>query len=57
MILKVSEEVREGKRPVHAGLIASKREELYNWVEERAQLITGMHPSQSSHESSDPSTT
>jgi hypothetical protein len=54
MILKVSEEVREGKRPVHADLIASKREELYDWVEERAQLITGMHPSQSSHESSDP---
>ena len=57
MILKVSEEVREGKRPVHADLIASKREELYDWIEERAQLITGMHPSQSSHESSAPSTT
>jgi hypothetical protein len=57
MILKVSEEVREGKRPAHADLIASKREELYDWIEERAQLITGMHPSQRSHESSTPSTT
>jgi hypothetical protein len=42
----VSEDVREGKRPIHADLIASKREELYDWVEERSMLITGIHPSQ-----------
>jgi hypothetical protein len=43
-ILRISEEVREGKRPAHAERIASKREELYDWVEERSQLITGLTP-------------
>jgi len=42
-ILNVSEEVRDGKRKVHADLIAEKREELYDWIEERAQLITGIN--------------
>jgi hypothetical protein len=42
MLLQVSEDVREGKRPVHADLIARKRQELYDWVEERAVLISGM---------------
>ncbi|KAL7559434.1 hypothetical protein ACA910_009994 [Epithemia clementina (nom. ined.)] len=41
MILKVSEEVREGKRPAHAERMASKREEIYDWLHERAKLITG----------------
>ena len=40
MILNIAEQVRDGKRPVHADLIASKREELYDWVEERARLLT-----------------
>ena len=43
MILNISEQVREGKRPAHADLIASKREELYDWVEERARLLTQDH--------------
>ena len=40
MILKVSEEVREGKRPAHAEIIASKPD-FYDWVAERSKLITG----------------
>jgi hypothetical protein len=40
MILRVSEEVREGKRPTHAEVIASKRD-FYSWVEERSRLLTG----------------
>lgn len=42
MILRIAEEVRDGKRPAHADLIKEKREELYDWVEERATLITGI---------------
>ena len=41
MILKVSEEVREGKRPAHAEIIARKREEVYDWIDERSKYITG----------------
>lgn len=42
MILNVAEEVRDGKRPKHAELMASKREELYNLVENRIQaMFTG----------------
>lgn len=46
MILRVSEEVRDGKRPDHTALIASKRDELYDWLDERAALVAGTHPSQ-----------
>lgn len=41
MIFNVSEEVRDGKRPAHSERIASKREEIYDWIEERSKLITG----------------
>jgi hypothetical protein len=40
MILKVSEEVRGGKRPVHADVIENKPD-FYTWVKERSRLITG----------------
>ncbi|GAX28450.1 hypothetical protein FisN_4Hh359 [Fistulifera solaris] len=42
MLLGIAEDVREGKRKEHADLIMSKREELYDWVEERAEAITGV---------------
>ena len=44
MVLRISEEVREGKRPEHAELIASKGDEIYDWMEERAALISGWNP-------------
>lgn len=40
MILRVSQEVRAGNRPVHAEVIASKQD-FFSWVEERSRLITG----------------
>mmetsp|Transcript_22784 Transcript_22784/g.63337 ORF Transcript_22784/g.63337 Transcript_22784/m.63337 type:complete len:412 (+) Transcript_22784:68-1303(+) len=40
MILSVSEQVKEGKRPQHSEVIAAKREEIYDWMEGRAQLLT-----------------
>lgn len=45
MILKLSEQVREGKLKAHAEQIVRKREEIYGWLEERAALISGMPPS------------
>lgn len=42
MILSIAEQVRDGQRPAHAERIESKREEIYNWLEERAALITGI---------------
>lgn len=37
MFLKVAEEIRSGDRPLHAEAIASKREEIYNWVDQRIE--------------------
>ena len=42
MILSIAENVRNGERPAHAERIKAKREELYDWMEERASLITGL---------------
>ena len=42
MILSIAEQVRNGERPAHAERIESKREELYDWLEERAGLISGI---------------
>lgn len=39
MLLRVAEEVRDGKRPEHAKAIADKRDVLYNWVDERVGLM------------------
>ena len=40
MILDVSQQVKEGKRPAHTQVIAAKRDEIYDWMEERSRLIT-----------------
>jgi hypothetical protein len=40
--LSIAEQVRNGERPAHAERIKSKREELYDWLEERAELISGI---------------
>ena len=37
--LRVAEEVRDGRRPLHADAISKKRGELYDWVEERAGVM------------------
>jgi hypothetical protein len=37
--IRVAEEVREGKRPIHAEVIAQKRAALYDWIEERAEQM------------------
>lgn len=37
--LRIAEEVREGKRGDHAELIAKKREEVYDWIDERAVFM------------------
>eukprot|EP00547_Thalassionema_nitzschioides_P014715 CAMPEP_0194239812 /NCGR_PEP_ID=MMETSP0158-20130606/6168_1 /TAXON_ID=33649 /ORGANISM="Thalassionema nitzschioides, Strain L26-B" /LENGTH=177 /DNA_ID=CAMNT_0038974373 /DNA_START=142 /DNA_END=675 /DNA_ORIENTATION=+ len=37
--LKVAEEIRDGKRPLHQEAIASKRD-LYDWVENRIAVMT-----------------
>ena len=42
MILSIAEQVRNGERPAHAERIKSKREEIYDWLEERAAFITGI---------------
>ena len=42
MILSIAEKVRDGERPAHAERIQAKRAELYDWMEERASLITGL---------------
>eukprot|EP00816_Leptocylindrus_hargravesii_P004794 CAMPEP_0196825804 /NCGR_PEP_ID=MMETSP1362-20130617/93265_1 /TAXON_ID=163516 /ORGANISM="Leptocylindrus danicus, Strain CCMP1856" /LENGTH=364 /DNA_ID=CAMNT_0042206295 /DNA_START=4875 /DNA_END=5969 /DNA_ORIENTATION=- len=42
MLLRVAEEVRDGKRPEHAKAIAAKREVLYDWVDERVGLMLEM---------------
>jgi hypothetical protein len=39
MILTVAEDVRDGNRPKHAELMESKRDELYDWVEQRVQAL------------------
>lgn len=41
MFLRVAEDVKEGKRPCHKEAIETKREELYNWVEERTRIMLG----------------
>jgi hypothetical protein len=45
MILRIAEEVRAGERPAHSELIASKREELYDWIEKQSEFITGLKSS------------
>lgn len=40
-ILSISEAVRDGQREAHATLIAHKREELYDWIDERAKVMIG----------------
>lgn len=47
MILRVSEDVREEKRPAHKKIIAEKRE-FFSWVEARAKYLTGEVPPESS---------
>jgi len=42
MLLRVAEEVRDGKRPEHAKAISAKREVLYDWVDERVGLMLEM---------------
>jgi len=42
MILSIAEQVRNGERPAHAERIASKREEIYDWLDERAAILTGL---------------
>ena len=39
MFLRVAEEVGDGKRPEHSEVIERKREELYDWVEERTNAM------------------
>lgn len=39
MFLHVAEEVGDGKRPAHSEAIERKREELYDWVEERTNAM------------------
>ena len=39
MFLKVAEDVREGKRPKHRAAIEKKRRTLFDWVEERVQVM------------------
>merc|ERR1712232_276044 len=38
MLLQVAEDVREGKRPQHAEVIAANKE-MYEWVDERIQAM------------------
>jgi len=42
MLLNIAEDVRDGKRPAHAECIVQKREALYDWVEKRSTIISGM---------------
>jgi hypothetical protein len=43
MLLGVAEEIRDGKRPLHAEAIHKKREHLYEWVDERiATMLDGI---------------
>jgi len=37
--IRVAEEVRDGKRPIHADVIAQKRAVLYDWIEERVERM------------------
>lgn len=37
--IRVAEEVRDGKRPIHADVIAQKRAVLYDWIEERVEQM------------------
>ena len=39
MLLDVAEQIRDGKRPLHAEAIAAKREHLYDWVDERIAIM------------------
>ena len=42
MILSIAEQVRDGERPEHAERITSKREDIYDWMEERVDILTGL---------------
>jgi len=39
MLLKVAEDVRDGKRPAHSDAIGKKRESLYDWAERRVNVM------------------
>ena len=41
MFLAVAEDVKDGKRPAHSEAIEKKREVLYNWVDERTEVMLG----------------
>jgi hypothetical protein len=38
-LLRVAQDVRDGKRPQHIDAIMAKRESLYDWVEERVKVM------------------
>jgi hypothetical protein len=38
-LLHVAEDVRDGKRPLHAEAIATKREEVYDFIDQRIQVM------------------
>ena len=48
MFLKVADEVREGKRPVHSEVIERKRGLLYGWIEERTRVMLSRDTPESS---------
>ena len=37
--IRVAEEVRDGKRPIHAKAIEAKRAHLYDWIDERIEQM------------------
>ena len=39
MFLRVSEEVRDGKRPAHSKRIADKHDKIYGWIQEQSKWI------------------
>lgn len=42
MVLRVAEEVRDGKHADFNAIIASKRETLYDWIDERVKVLCSM---------------
>jgi hypothetical protein len=50
MLLGVAEEIRDGKRPLHAEAIHKKRKHLYDWVDERiATMLDGIDEAKLAH--------
>eukprot|EP00522_Entomoneis_paludosa_P012375 CAMPEP_0172456628 /NCGR_PEP_ID=MMETSP1065-20121228/16798_1 /TAXON_ID=265537 /ORGANISM="Amphiprora paludosa, Strain CCMP125" /LENGTH=101 /DNA_ID=CAMNT_0013209777 /DNA_START=59 /DNA_END=361 /DNA_ORIENTATION=- len=50
MLLQVAEGVRDGKRPQHLQAI-EERPELYQWIEERIQVLLSMNDAKGEDES------